>query len=229
MLDRQKHDFHIKNLLRRIANNYELNNSLIFKGGTCLYLFYNLPRFSVDLDFNLKANTTFNSSLMTSVIAEKLNIIDSFEKQFTWFWLCSYEKGLQKIKVEISKRNFPDKLEVKSFYGLSINTLSKESLFAHKLCAITDRSKLQNRDLFDANFMFEENFPIDEEIIILRTGKSLKDYLVYLAEFIKNNSKSSNILDGLGELLEEKQKIFIKNNLINELLFQINLKVEQLG
>jgi len=40
-------------ILRDIYSDLELANNLGFKGGTALMFFYNLPRFSVDLDFNL--------------------------------------------------------------------------------------------------------------------------------------------------------------------------------
>jgi predicted nucleotidyltransferase component of viral defense system len=32
---------------------YKKSNNFIFKGGTCLYKLYNLPRFSEDLDFSV--------------------------------------------------------------------------------------------------------------------------------------------------------------------------------
>jgi predicted nucleotidyltransferase component of viral defense system len=40
-------------ILRDIYSDLELANVLGFKGGSALMFFYNLPRFSVDLDFNL--------------------------------------------------------------------------------------------------------------------------------------------------------------------------------
>lgn len=40
-------------ILKDIYTDPDLNSLLGFKGGTALMFFYNLPRFSVDLDFNL--------------------------------------------------------------------------------------------------------------------------------------------------------------------------------
>ena len=40
-------------ILRDIYSDLELANYLGFKGGTALMFFHGLPRFSVDLDFNL--------------------------------------------------------------------------------------------------------------------------------------------------------------------------------
>ena len=40
-------------ILKDIYTDASISSLLGFKGGTCVYLFYNLPRFSVDLDFDL--------------------------------------------------------------------------------------------------------------------------------------------------------------------------------
>jgi hypothetical protein len=114
----------------------------------------------------------------------------------------------------------------KNFYGFTIKTLSEDCMFAHKLCAVTDRKKMQNRDIYDSLFMFERGFDINEDIIEIRTGKSLKEYLVYLFDFINKNIKPNLILDGLGEVLDNKRKNWVKNNLISRLLFEINIRTK---
>lgn len=226
MIDRQQHDYQLKQLLRKIVSEPTLNNKLILKGGTCLYLFYHLKRFSVDLDFNLKENASFDPAPLTHILKTQLVIEDYYEKKFTWFWLGSYEKGKQKIKIEISKRQFPDTYEVKSFYGLSIPTMAPAAMFAHKLCAISDRNRLQNRDLYDAHFMFLQKFEIDKAIIQLRMKKSVPEYLDDLIIFIKKNVHPATILAGLGELLDASSKNWVKQHLISELLFQIQIRRE---
>ena len=40
-------------ILKDLFSDAELADYLAFKGGTALMFFYDLPRFSVDLDFNL--------------------------------------------------------------------------------------------------------------------------------------------------------------------------------
>jgi len=54
MIDIQTHRLFMIKILKDIYSNFELSSLLGFKGGTALYLFYELPRFSVDLDFNLQ-------------------------------------------------------------------------------------------------------------------------------------------------------------------------------
>lgn len=227
MLDKQRHEQILKNILRDIYTTTNLEARLAFKGGTCLYLFYGLDRFSVDLDFNLIAKD-FDDKLMTNILTKYLTVNDRFNKYFTWLWLGSYEKGKQRIKVEVNKREFPDKYINKDFYGLTIPTMSPESMFSHKLCAITDRPKLQNRDLYDAHFMFIKQFEINEEIIKIRTGKTVKEYLTLLVDFIEKNIDSNKVLDGLGELLNENQKDNTKATLKRDIIFDLKVRLQAL-
>jgi predicted nucleotidyltransferase component of viral defense system len=53
MLDIDRHKFILVQILKEIYSNISISSLLGLKGGTAFYLFYNLPRFSVDLDFNL--------------------------------------------------------------------------------------------------------------------------------------------------------------------------------
>lgn len=220
MLNRENHEWLLKNILKDIYTTPQLEGRLIFRGGTCLYLFYGLDRFSVDLDFNL-VSPDFPAQVVTDILKKYLFLDEQRQKHFTWFWLGGYEKGKQRVKVEINKREYPDTYTNKNFYGITIPTLSAECLFAHKLCALTDRKKIQNRDVYDIHFMFTKQFPINEAIIKIRTGKTVKVYLTSLIDFIEKNVKSSTILDGLGELLNDSQKDKIKNTLKSDILFDL--------
>ncbi|MBU3979460.1 nucleotidyl transferase AbiEii/AbiGii toxin family protein [Patescibacteria group bacterium] len=224
MLDRQKHEQVLKYILKDIYTTTDLEARLALKGGTCLYMFYGLDRFSVDLDFNLLAED-FDDQLVINILTKYLIINDRMNKYFTWFWLGSYEKGKQQVKIEISKREYPDKYINKDFYGLTIPTMSPGHMFAHKLCAITDRKKLQNRDLYDAHFMFVKQFDIEEEIIKLRIGKTMKEYFSFLIEFIEKNVNPNNILDGLGELVKENQKDRIRDTLKKDIIFDLKSRL----
>jgi predicted nucleotidyltransferase component of viral defense system len=53
MVDINRHKFFLVQILKDIYSDLELANCLGFKGGTAMMFFYGLPRFSVDLDFNL--------------------------------------------------------------------------------------------------------------------------------------------------------------------------------
>lgn len=228
MLERNKHEIILKQILKDIFKHPNLQGQLAFKGGTCLYVFYNLNRFSTDLDFNLRtAEFTFEE--VSKILEKYLTIEDMYSKRNTWFWLGSYEKGLQKIKVEVSKREFPDEYINKNYLGILIPTMTPECMFAHKLCAITDRRKIQNRDLFDAWFMFDKQWEPSSEIIKIRTDKSTGEYYKTLVDFIANKVDKNHILDGLGEVLDAKTKIWVKDHLIEELLFQLQIRDSRQG
>jgi predicted nucleotidyltransferase component of viral defense system len=228
MLHVPKHEQVLKNILRDIYTNSNLQASLAFKGGTCLYMFYGLDRLSVDLDFNLRTDDLDDASL-NAIIEKHLQVVDRTDKHNTWFWLGSYEKAFQKVKVEISKRDYPDRYVNKDFYGLTVPIMEPSCMFAHKLCAITDRKKLQNRDLYDAHFMFSKGFDIDEEIIKLRTGKTTQEYFADLIPFIEQRVTSNNVLDGLGELLTDQQKDSVRATLKRDVLFDLNSRLPSAG
>lgn len=224
MLHVPQHEQVLKSILRDIYTNPSLQASLAFKGGTCLYMFYGLDRFSVDLDFNLRADS-FDPALLDGIAQKHLRIIDYTDKRNTWFWLGSYEAAFQKVKIEVSKRDYPDRYINQDFYGLTVPTMEPGCMFAHKLCAITDRPKLQNRDLYDAHFMFTKHFDIDEQIIQLRTGKTIQAYFAQLIDYIERTVTPSTVLEGLGELLTDQQKDSVRATLKRDILFDLRSRI----
>lgn len=222
MIDILSHRQILLNILNDFYRNPKIMSQLGFKGGTCLYFFYELPRFSTDLDFNLVGNkNAFDPSLIRNILKNYLDLDDFFEKQETWLWEGSYKKGHHHIKIEISKRDYPDQYVVNNLYGLSVRCMELSCQFAHKLCAITDRKILANRDLFDALFLFKKSAPIDENIIQIRTRLPLKKYLGKLADYIPKHISKRGILDGLGEVLDDTQKQWVKKHLVDELIFML--------
>jgi hypothetical protein len=155
---------------------------------------------------------------MTLEIEKSLRLIEYREKRFTHFWLCSYQKGQHKIKVEVNKREFSnDSYTIKDFRGYSCRVLDKGSMFAHKLCAITERKVLQNRDLYDSWFMFSNDFPINEKIIEERLDKSVSEYCEDIIELIDTLPDRYNILNGLGSVLSKSKREWVKRDLLKEL------------
>ena len=229
MLDQKKHEIILKNILREIYQHPVLQSQLAFKGGTCLYLFYDLPRFSTDLDFSLVSGVSesdFDPEMIAEILANYISVREHSDKHFTWFWLGSYEKGLQQIKVEISKREYLDQYDLQDFLGVSIRTLGMATMFAHKLCAVTDRRQMANRDLYDTWWLLKKIYPIREEIIFERTGKSLPEYLKFLLTYIKENIDKRHIVSGLGEVLERSQKDWVRDHLFDDLVAQIQMRVD---
>ena len=229
MLDRSKHEILLKNILRDIYQHPVLQAQLAFKGGTCLYFFHNLPRFSTDLDFSLVAGveeSDFNPSILQQIFSKYVTVREYTDKHFTWFWSGNYEKSLQNIKVEVSKRHYPDQYELKDFLGVTVQILDLATMFAHKLCAVTDRRQLVNRDLYDTWWLLKQLAPIREEIVLERTGENLPEYLNFLLEYIENNIDKRHIVSGLGELLERPQKDWIRDHLFDDLIAQIQMRID---
>ena len=68
-------------------------------------------------------------------------------------------------------------------------------------------------------------FDINEKIIFERTWWSKKELFLNIKEKLEKLPKNYKILDGLGEVLDEKQKFFVKNKLVTELIWIIEMKI----
>lgn len=226
MLNIDRHKQILSKLLIDLVRQKHLAARLGFKGGTALFFFYGLDRFSTDLDFDLIGESgDLDASLINEAIKKNLKIVDKREKRNTLFWIGSYEKGLQKVKIEVSLRQFPNQYEVKNFRGYSVLVMKPEYMLAHKLCAILDRENLQNRDLYDVCFLFEKGFLASKEIISLRTGKDRKEYYGDLLKLVNGLPRDYDILAGLGKVLDKKRKDWVKDKLLDELRAQLASRV----
>ncbi len=234
-LNKIKHKTNLTNILIDIYKDNLLAPTLGFKGGTAAMLFYNLPRFSIDLDFDLIPNYKEDSdeinsivSRMTSLLSSRFTIKDQSVKYNTLFWLISYEKGTANIKIEVSTREHKyNHYHIEHFYGVQINIMDIRDMIAHKLVAATERSQVANRDLFDIHFFLTTEYAseINYDIIKYRTGM---DSIEFYESFIKflNKIKTNTILSGLGEVLDENQKDWAKSKLIIELKELIQRQID---
>ncbi len=219
MIDINKHRFYLFQILKQIYSDTEISGLLGFKGGTALMFFYDLPRFSVDLDFNLlditKEDLVYEK--VRTIILSHGTIHDEVRKFFGPILVLDYGMNERKLKVEISKRNFPDRYEIKSLMGQSIKVMVQEDLLAHKLCALLDRPSITNRDVFDIWFLLSRKTPVNPKIIETRMEKSLPDYLDQCISTIEK-LKENKLLAGVGDILDEKTKNFVRNKLKDEVL-----------
>lgn len=225
MLNKEKHQLIMTRILKDIYSDIEISSSLGFKGGTAAYFFYDLPRFSVDLDFDLINNLDNLSEAKDLIFSKIENILKKYGtvkekriKRWTIFFLLSYGNTDHNIKIEISTRKHNNQYEVKEYLGIAMLVAKKETLFANKLVALIGRKNIAMRDVYDIYFFSENNWDIDEKIISFWTGKKMKSYL---GECVKKVEKINDraILQGLGEVLEDKDKIWAKNNLKKETVF----------
>ena len=223
-----KHRNILLGILKDIYSDPQIAPLLGFKGGTALYLFYNLERFSLDLDFDLldveKEDFVFGRVL--EIVQEYGKIKDKRKKRFSIFILLSYEEKAPNIKIEINHRQFGSRYEVKSYLGIPMKVMVPEDMFAHKMVAMYERLGKANRDIFDVWFFLKKGFEINEDIVKKRTGMELYKFLKKCVDKLENFSEKG-ILSGIGELLDEKTKLQVKKNLKKDLLFLLKLKLEQ--
>ena len=183
-----------KNILLQILADIYSDNTigpfLGFKGGTAAYLFYGLDRFSVDIDFDLldEEKEAYVFERIKKII-QKYGIVKEAEiKRFNLLFILSYdkkEKNAQNVKVEINRRNFGSKYDVKSYMGISMLVIVKEDMFANKLMAMYERLGKTNRDIFDVYSFAKDNWPINKELVEKRAGMPFKKFLyVVLFSFV---------------------------------------------
>ncbi len=213
-------------ILKEIYSDAKIAPWLGFKGGTACLLFYDLPRYSVDLDFDLldekKKEPVF--SKVKEIVEKYAKIKEAHQKRNAIFILLSYGEKDHNIKIEISTRNLGNCFEVLNYLGIPMKVMASEDMFANKLAALLGRKTTASRDIFDLHYFFSQDWNINEKIVKQRTGKSLDKYLENCLKFIeKFNNK--NILHGLGELVDGKQKDWVRKNLKNDLLFLIKARL----
>ena len=223
MLNKTKHEAILNRILLDIYTDSHLASLLAFKGGTACYFFYSLPRFSTDLDFNLlKPEEADRVMAKIHEIAVQYGTIkEEYHKKNTLFFLISYGDSDYNVKIEVSIRGIAaDHYEIRPYYGLPVQLMRQDCMAAHKLVATMDRRRLVNRDLFDSTYFLKNNWPVNEEVIRNRTGKSKMEYFQELATFVKDlKTKKPQLLDGLGEVLDAKQKAWVKEKMLEELIF----------
>jgi len=227
-LDIATHKNIMLQILKDIYSDGEIAPHLGFKGGTAAYLFYGLDRFSVDLDFDLldesKEDLVFKKA--AEIIKGYGETKDSAKKRFTLFFLLSYQKGAQGVKIEINRRFLGSRFELKTYLGISMMVMSKEDMAANKLLAMRDRMGRANRDIFDVWFFLKNNWPVNREIVEKRSGQNFSEFLKACVTGLEK-MESRDILAGLGELLDNKQKAWAKEKLINDTIFLLKLKMEE--
>ena len=160
--------------------------SMLFTGGTSLRFFYNMPRFSEDLDFDT-VDLNFvefkeileyarkglqKEGFSPKVSSERRNNLYVAEFHFEdlmKLYKITDKRGLDlMIKVEVYKPSWELKSEsgVLSLYGYNFSSilLEKGYLFSEKLCALFNRRR--GRDIYDTLFMLKKKFPFDESVLV---------------------------------------------------------------
>ena len=221
------HNSILLKVLKDIYSDPTISTVLGFKGGTAAVLFYGLPRFSVDLDFDLldaeKEDYVFER--VKTILEKYGKLKESNRKRFNLFYLLSYDQkdiNAQNVKVEINRREFGSKYEIFSTLGISMQVMVKEDMVAHKLCAMYERIGKSNRDIFDVQYFLSHDWPVNKKIVEDRMGVPYKEFLQKCIDQVEK-FEARDILAGMGELLNEKQKDWARAKLKSEVLFSLRL------
>lgn len=192
----------IKNLsLRNAEKDYllelilyslsDLRSNLIFKGGTALYKFYNLNRFSEDLDFDIvgkrfdvdnlvkRALRSLELTGMQRTIHEKMMHGNEINIRFAVRGPLydGSKNSMSRVTLNLSKREQPllvqEKLFVPSYQEIpsfELSVLDAKEIAAEKIRCIMTREK--PRDVYDLWFLFKRGTSMD----ISLANRKLKIY-----------------------------------------------------
>ncbi|MFA5248542.1 MAG: nucleotidyl transferase AbiEii/AbiGii toxin family protein [Patescibacteria group bacterium] len=225
--DFPKHKNILLRILKDIFSDASIAPLLGFKGGTAALMFYELDRSSVDLDFDLldenKEQEVFEK--IQKIAANYGKIVDSRIKRFNLITIISYNEKAQNIKIEVNRRNFGSKYEVKMLLGISMLVMIKDDMFANKLAAMFERIGKTSRDIYDVYFFAKNSWPINKDIVENRIKLPLKEALNKCVELLEKTD-NRHILDGLGEMLSESKKDWARMKLKSETIFLLKALAE---
>ncbi|OIN87316.1 MAG: hypothetical protein CO092_00035 [Candidatus Aenigmarchaeota archaeon CG_4_9_14_3_um_filter_37_18] len=230
----QERDYFQMMFLSRL---YSQKNQLVFKGGTCLKLAYNLPRFSEDLDFICLNRSKALKSLLEKVLDE-LKLIgingkltnEKIAKSSAGYKVVyqgplytgkTISKGGIRIDVSFRKDMVlkPELMSITSEYPdiqpFLAYCMPMEEIFAEKVRALIKRSK--PRDIYDVWFLINRNVKIDRKLIIKKINlQGLKFDLKKLENEIGDKRKDWK--SDLSTLLSTIPDFdAVKNNIIKKL------------
>ncbi len=183
---------------------HNLGKLMFFTGGTALRFFYNLSRFSEDLDFNASGlnfkgfkeilenveKGLRKEGFSPEISLERRNnllVAELYFQDLMRLYKIVDKRGLDlMIKIEIYKPRWILQSEpcVLSLYGynFSVILLNKGNLFSEKLCALFNRKR--GRDIYDTLFMLKKGFPFDENVLLANKIEGAPKKLIL--EYLKN-------------------------------------------
>ncbi|MDD4383188.1 MAG: nucleotidyl transferase AbiEii/AbiGii toxin family protein [Candidatus Shapirobacteria bacterium] len=233
------HKAYLLRTLTEIVDNPILSTSLYFKGGTCASMMGILDRFSVDLDFDLKVGAD-EKELRNEFhkIFKKLGFsLDQESKNALEFFLKYQNSPNQRNTLKIDALNFIVKSNVYTPVFLpeinrTVNCQNQESIFANKMVAVKDRwdrkKSIAGRDIYDIHYFFLKNLKYSEQIIIERTSLQVKEYLIYLRNFINEKVNQTLIDQDLNTLLPVENFNKIRKTLKEETLMFLDNEIARL-
>ena len=175
-------DYLIDLILLSISRNTK--NELVFKGGTCLYKFYKIDRFSEDIDFTLRKELDIDK-LLEKIISDLKSFgieaeIKLKKKFFNSVMTTIRTKGpmytgtpqtFSNIRIDINLKSSvdtePEVAKYSSLYpdipAFSLVIMQKKEILSEKIRTILTREKA--RDAYDLWFLLEKGVEFDEKLV----------------------------------------------------------------
>jgi len=236
MLPKSEYSFHkaqMYRLLMELLDSPVVASAVYFKGGTAATMLGFLDRFSVNLDFDLKKE--LDKQMIASEllkIFKKLDLTVKQKSRNSLFYVVKYEAPIKsRNTIKLSMVDHPLKANVYSLFKLTdidrfAACQTKETMFANKLVAVTDRYKkhraIAGRDIYDIHHFFTSGYSFIEDVIEERTGKKAPLYFKYLADFIDKKLTDRIISEDLSTLLPYEKFNKIRKILKKEVILFIN-------
>ena len=216
-----------------------MSKNLIFKGGTCATLLGYLDRFSVDLDFDqAKSSSKLEIKKRLEDIFKKLDLVIKDQSTKTIQYRLKYSSTPSQrntLKLDVVSQNIKADVFAPQYLTdidryMTCQTI--ETMFAHKLVAITDRfakhNSIAGRDVYDLRHFFLQGYSYHPKIVVERTNKSPKTYLMELKDFISKNVTQTIIDQDINTLLTPNQFQKIRKVIKSELLVLISEHLQTL-
>ncbi|MBI1870908.1 MAG: nucleotidyl transferase AbiEii/AbiGii toxin family protein [Chlamydiae bacterium] len=186
-------------------------DALIFGGGTMLRLCFDLPRYSVDLDFYLKAERKAflpQAKKFTDSLEEMgAKIKDHAEKYFSFLWEIRIPSYSRHLKIEIRKLSDQAKdtqlnIAHSPFSSLQVRlrTLTLKQMWLNKIMALSERKEV--RDAYDLEFLTRRGGGDFKTLTKSRIEKLLQVL----------NAFSKQELKAMGSVLEKEEREMIASN-----------------
>ena len=228
-------------ILSAVYADIYLAQNLYFKGGTCASMLGLLDRLSVDLDMDFVGKVgdipAVRERLEKIWIDLRLEIKDQSKNTIQYFLKYPNTAGDRNtVAIDavfpIPKANI---YEAKKFVDIdrTIICQSAETMFGNKLVAVLDRFEkhgtIAGRDIYDIHHFFSLNLSFNEAVIIERTGKKTKDFLVDLITFIETHVTETMLIQDLGNLLDQDQLLKVRKSLKQDTLIFLRTYVGLTG
>ncbi len=178
-------------------------------------LFYDLPRYSEDIEYDStgKLSPPDLMQIIKTVTAKKRwEITDEAVKYNTILVALRFhgpERNFR-VKLEISTREKELNTTILSLRGVPVLSLEPSFLMTEKLMTFVDRQA--GRDFFDAWFILNNAYPLDERLILNVFGDTAQFYRRLLEVIKKADSKK--IQRDTGKLLSLDHRNWIKTSFL---------------